>query len=154
MRKLAVVLILFTSMTGCSFLQSRMAVKNCNFTFVDAQPILSLKDIMKKQLRVDIKVNIENTNPIKVVIDKLDLLLYINGKDTLQSNFAGVEIEKGQSKVVSTQLVIPFSKVGSGIIDVIKSKGEVEYKLVGKVYIKTPIGTFNFPVTIYKKKVG
>ena len=46
---------------------------------------------------------------------------------------------------------IPYKSVGTAIVGVVR-RGKVAYKLDGKIFIKTPVGMLDFPVTIYEKK--
>ena len=52
--------------------------------------------------------------------------------------------------MVLGNLRIPILKVGMMLVDIIRKKKKVTYKLEGDVYVNTSVGTFRFPVTILK----
>ena len=101
---------------------------------------------------LDLNIRVTNPNPISVIIDQLDLLLFINDRETLTANLGGSTIQTNQSQTLTTTLRIPYVKVGMAIIDIIRRKEKVTYKLDGNVYLNSAYGTFRFPVTIYKNQ--
>lgn len=143
--------VLIASLTGCAVMeqiQQRLAVQNCKFKLANVRAhSFSFSDMV-----VDLDVAVTNPNPISVIIDKLDLLLFINDRETLTANFGGSTINTQQSITLTTSLRIPYLKVGMAIIDIIKRKEKVNYKLEGGVYINSAYGSFRFPVTIYKSQ--
>jgi LEA14-like dessication related protein len=143
--------VILTGMTGCAVMeqiQQRLAVKNCKFHLANARThSFSLYDML-----VDLDIVVTNPNPISVIIDKLDLLLFINDRETLAANLGGSTIQTNASSTLTTTLRIPYIKVGMAIIDIIRRKEKVTYKLDGNVYLNSAYGTFRFPVTIYKSQ--
>ena len=81
-----------------------------------------------------------------------DLLLFINDRETLAANLGGSTIQTNESSTLTTTLRIPYIKVGMAIINIIRRKEKVRYKLDGNVHLNSAYGTFTFPVTIYKSQ--
>jgi LEA14-like dessication related protein len=129
---------------SCSYLNQRLYVKNCTFS-------LTQVDIQKFGLTgvtLGLYLTITNPNTIEVRIDKMDVDLYIENKKTIRVAFNPAAIEPKKSKKVRAALVIPYSAVGMTIIDDLKNKGKISYRLAGNITMNTPLGAVSFPVTI------
>ncbi|MCK4766600.1 MAG: LEA type 2 family protein [Candidatus Aminicenantes bacterium] len=146
---MVVVMLVLAGSSGCALLeqvQQRLAVQNCKFHFVDARAhSFSLTD-----LSIDLHLKVTNPNPISVIIDKLDLLFFINERETVTAAFGGGTIKTDEAITMNTTVRIPILKVGMMLVDIIRKKKKVTYKLEGDVYVNTSVGTFRFPVTILK----
>lgn len=150
MKKAFLILMSLTILAGCSFLQERLAVKNCKFSFVSARPMLSVTDMLQRRLRVKLRIRIKNPNKGKATIDNLDLMLYLEGRKTVTASFPGVSIPAGGIRTVSSTVTVPFSAAGNAVVATVKKKGQIRYRLAGKVYVKTPLGKTSFQVDIAK----
>lgn len=143
--------VLLAGMTGCAVMeqiQQRLAIQNCKFRLENVRAhSFSLTD-----MSIDLDIGVTNPNPISVIIDKLDLMLFINDRETLNANFGGRTINTNESITLNTSLRLPYLQVGMAIVDIIKRKEKVNYKLEGGVHLNSAYGTFRFPVTIYKSK--
>jgi LEA14-like dessication related protein len=149
--RITIVVVILAGLTGCAVMeqiQQRLAIQNCKFRLDNVRAHgFSLTD-----MEVELDIGVTNPNPISVIIDKLDLLLFINNRETLSANFGGRTINTNENIILTTSLRIPYLKVGMAIIDIIKRKEKVNYKLEGGVYINSAYGSFRFPVTIYKSQ--
>jgi LEA14-like dessication related protein len=133
---------------GCAFVQQRLAIKNCTFKLVNAQA----RNFTLTDMSVDLKLAAYNPNPINVAIDRLDLTLLINDQRTVKANFSGTTITAQQSQYLTTTVVVPYMSAGMAIIEILRKNEPVRYRLDGDIYMNTPIGMINFPVTIYESK--
>jgi len=151
MKKIAVIFLVALTVSSCALLQffeQRIAVRNCKWDFVDARA----HSFGLTNMKVDLQISAMNPNTVDVVIDRLDLMLFINDRQTVKADFAGTTIGINRTKTLTTTLTLPYVTVGMAIIDIIRKKQPVKYRLDGTVYINTRIGTFSFPVTIYESK--
>lgn len=153
-KTVAVTLIVFAMLvgsSGCSVMeqiQQRLAIQNCKFNLVNARAhSFSFADML-----VDLDIAVSNPNPIAVIIDKLDLLLFINDRETLSAGFGGDSIQTNETRTLTTTLRIPYLKVGMALVDIIRRQENVRYRLDGYVNINSAYGVFRFPVTIYKNQ--
>jgi LEA14-like dessication related protein len=136
---------------GCALLQQieqRVAIKNCTFKLTNAQA----RNFTLTDMSVDLNIAVQNPNTVTVTIDKLDLILLVNDRQTVKAFFSGQSIDPQQTKALTTTVVIPYTTVGMAIIDMLRKNEPVRYRLDGEIYLNTPIGMINFPVTIYESK--
>jgi LEA14-like dessication related protein len=146
MRKsLFITLIFFIS--GCAMVQEQLKVQKPDVKFVNAHA----HSFTLSSMMVDVKLNVTNPNPITVKADRIDLLLYINKSKTVKVMFNDINLPANKTEKLNATVKIPYKSVGTALVGVVK-KGKVTYKLEGKIFVKTPIGMLDFPVTIYEKK--
>lgn len=146
MRKaLPITLIFF--MSGCAMVQEQLKVRKPTVKFVSAHA----HSFTLKSMKVDINLAVTNPNPITVKADRIDLLLYINKRKTVKVMFNDINLPAEKTEKLTATVKVPYKSVGSAIVGVVK-KGKVAYKLDGRIFIKTPVGMLDFPVTIYEKK--
>jgi LEA14-like dessication related protein len=133
---------------ACAFLQQRLAVRNCTFKLVEARA----GSFTFTDMAVNLNIAVYNPNPIAVAIDKLDLILLINDHRTVKAVFSGQSINPQATKNLTTTVTIPYMTAGMAIIEILKKNQPVRYRLDGEIFLNTPIGMVNFPVTIYESK--
>ncbi len=129
---------------SCSYLTQRLKIRDCKFSLVKVD--IQKFGLTALTLRLDIKIT--NPNTIEVKIDKMDLDLYIEDKKTIAVTISSVAVESGQAKIVPAALQIPYSAIGMTIIDNLKGKTKINYKLMGTVTIHTPLGEVLVPATV------
>ncbi|MBN1755459.1 LEA type 2 family protein [bacterium] len=139
-------------LVSCSMLnqvQSRLAIKNCQFR------IVSVRDITYNPLQdpdlIGFTINMDCRNPnesIETILDKLSFDLYINEEKTT-SAIINDQIKIGPSKTVAIPVGVKVSiaEASSSIFQAIVDR-EANYKIKGNAYFSTPIGELSFPVTI------
>lgn len=140
-------LFLLCSIGGCAALQKIPKLQKPTFKFVSAHA----HSFTLKSMKVDINLAVTNPNPITVKADRIDLLLYINKRKTVKVMFNDINLPSEKTEKLTATVKVPYKSVGSAIVGVVK-KGKVAYKLDGRIFIKTPVGMLDFPVTIYEKK--
>ncbi len=146
MRKILLIsLLLLTS--GCAMVQKQLKVRKPDVKFVNARA----HSFTLSSMKVDVKLDVTNPNPITVKADRIDLLLYINKRKTVKVMFNDINLPANKTEKLNATVKIPYKSVGTAIVGVVK-RGKVTYKLEGKIFVKTPIGMLDFPVTIYEKK--
>jgi LEA14-like dessication related protein len=146
MRKALFITMIFF-MSGCAMVQEQLKVRKPDVNFVNAHAhSFTLSSIM-----VDVKLDVTNPNPITVKADRIDLLLYINKRKTVKVMFNDINLPANKTEKLNATVKIPYKSVGTALVGVIK-RGKVTYKLDGKIFVKTPVGMLDFPVTIYEKK--
>lgn len=134
-------------MSGCAMVQEQLKVRKPTVKFVSAHA----HSFTLKSMKVDINLAVTNPNPITVKADRIDLLLYINKRKTVKVMFNDINLPAEKTEKLTATVKVPYKSVGSAIVGVVK-KGKVAYKLDGRIFIKTPVGMLDFPVTIYEKK--
>jgi hypothetical protein len=140
----AVIIIYALTVHSCSYLNQRLYVKNCTFSLTQ----VDIRKFGLTDVTLGLYMTITNPNTIEVKIDKMDVDLYIENKKTIRVTFNPAAIEPKKSKKVIASLVIPYNAVGITLIDDLKNKGKINYRLVGDVTMNTPVGAVSFPVTI------
>jgi LEA14-like dessication related protein len=137
-------IIIMLQSAGCTFLEQRLAVKNCKFELSRVE----IRKFSLTGLTLGLYIAITNPNSIEVNIDKMDLDFYIEDTKTIKGLFEPVSIQPKKTMTVSAAVFIPYSIVGMSLVNDMKSKGKINYKLVGTVFIDTQVGVMSFPVTI------
>jgi LEA14-like dessication related protein len=129
---------------SCTYIKQRISANECKFTIVS----IDIRSFSLTGITLGLSVNITNPNKIDVVIDKMVLDLYIKDTKTVNVTFNEVTIAPKNTKTVSADLVIPYSIIGMSMIDEMKNKGEIQYRLAGMAYMNTRLGVVKYPVTI------
>jgi LEA14-like dessication related protein len=101
-------------------------------------------------MTIGLSVNITNPNKIDAVIDKMVLDLYIEDVKTVNVMFNEVTIPPKKTKTVNADVAIPYSIMGISVIDEMKNKEKIQYRLAGIAYMNTRLGVVKYPVTISK----
>jgi len=138
------ILILMLFSLNCSEFMKRMAVKELQFSLIRVGLIdYNLTDMT---LKVDIRAT--NPNDIDAVIDKLDYTFFINDKSAASGTTAKrVKVTAGNKKTFATELTVNYIGLGTALFEAVKEK-RADYKLEGKVYIETSVGSITFPVNL------
>ena len=134
---------------NCAMLSSRLAISNCQFKIADVGAVQynPLKNL--DNLGLTLNIACKNPNQItEAVLDKLNLILYVNGQKTTSGNVENVtRIPPASTVQIPLSIQLSLSQVGKTIFDVVNS-GKAAYELRGAVLIPTPIGEKSLPVTI------
>ncbi len=138
------ILFIVTFLLTCTYIQKRLAIKNCKFRFKDVQIVrIGLSDIELKTF-----IEVKNPNKIEVIIEKFTYDFYVNDINAFSGLFSQkTKIKPGRSRTISMLINIPYSKITKTIISLIKEK-KAEYKIKGRVYLSTILGEFPFDVEI------
>jgi len=145
MRKIVIILILLTLSFGCKEFMKRLAVKELDFSLVR----VSLIDYTLSDMTLKLDIMATNPNDIDAVIDRLDYSFFINEKNAANgSTLKRVTIKAGREKTVSTELTIDYLNLGAAILEAVKDK-RADFRIEGKVYIDTEIGSISFPITLF-----
>ncbi len=141
MKKLSVIL---TLLLGCSLIQERLAVKECKFSLKQARPY----EFTLSDLKLDLTIGIANPNKVDAVLDRFDYQLVIAGENVLSgSTSQRIKVLSGKSKDFVTTVALNYQSISTAILKALK-EGNPTYEMKGRVYIDTPIGSINYPVTI------
>lgn len=124
-----------------SSIESRKAIKNCDFTIHTVQ----VEKLGLTSFTLRLNVDIYNPNTIDVILDKIEVDVWINDRYVGKGvNRAKRTIEPGQSKNVPLHLSIKYTGAYETIQD-IKVGEKLNYKFKGKVYFNTVICNVSFP---------
>ena len=132
---------------GCSnFVKSRKGIEKCDFEIQSAK----LGRLTLKGVNLKLKINITNPNNLKVIVDRFDYEVFANGKFLAAgSNKDKFEIASNETYLLKTNVFLGYNNLGGFVKQLVK-KDKVKYEVKGTVYIKTPLGTINYPVSITK----
>jgi len=144
--KMRIFLLLFSAVfvlsTACSgFVDRRKELKNCDFNISSAR----IENLGLTSLTLKLTLDIYNPNRIDVVLDKLDVAIWINDIYVGKSiNEEKMEIKTGESKDVPVVFHIEYAGVYKVFKD-IKNKEKLKYQFKGQVYFSTIFGDITFP---------
>ncbi|MGQ9465885.1 MAG: LEA type 2 family protein [bacterium] len=134
-------------LVSCSAVKERLAIKECKFTFVSANPY----DFTFSDLKVDFILKVQNPNDIDAVLDRFDYTFYVNQTDVFSGTTGkGLKISAGKSENFTTTISLEYTKIGQAIVEVLRLK-TASYSIKAKAYIKTIIGEISYPVNITLK---
>jgi len=146
-KTLASALVLLLSwLLACSYINQRLSANKCKFTIVS----IDIRSFSLTGMTIGLSVDISNLNKIDAVIDKMVLDLYIEDIRTVTVTFNEVTIPPKKTKIVNADVAIPYSIIGMSVIDEIKNKEKIQYRLAGIAYMNTRLGVVKYPVTISK----
>ncbi|MEO0216670.1 MAG: LEA type 2 family protein [candidate division WOR-3 bacterium] len=133
--------ILFIS---CSAIKERLAIKECKFTLLSANPY----DFTFSNLKLDFELKAQNPNKVDAILDKLDYTFYVNQTDVFSGTTGkGIKIPAGKSEKFTTTITLEYTKIGDAIVEALRLK-KAEYKIKGKAYVKTKLGEISYPVEV------
>ncbi len=127
--------------TGCTFVQKRMAVKDLKVDFqgVEVQALT----LDKIQLNVNLKAY--NPNSVEAIIDRLDYTVYVEDRRAMEgSTDEEYRIPPHGNKTIKLSATIKLIDLPD-VFMVIKEaakKSKVKTRADIKLHIKTPLGTF------------
>lgn len=141
--------ILFYFTISCQFQQARENLKNCKFSLED----VGIKKISFSSVDLEILVGIKNPNDSEVVVDRMDMEIFLDGKHIGKgSNNSRVDIPSGSLKTIKLDLQTTLSQIGTTLLSTLKSSDAIPYKLNGTAYLKVPlVGEIPFDFTVEDK---
>ncbi|OHD65448.1 MAG: hypothetical protein A2176_12985 [Spirochaetes bacterium RBG_13_51_14] len=139
-------MIVIISMASCTSLKQRLSIKKCTFKLAD----VNIGTVSLSDMTMGLRVAIVNPNDIEVIMDRMDLDLYIGDVKTVNIVFNGVTIPPRQTKTVNAMLTIPYKIMGMSAAGIAGRSGDIQYRLSGTVSMSTLLGVVRFPVTISK----
>ncbi len=132
---------------SCSAIKERLAIKECKFTFLSANPY----DFTFSDVKVDFTLKVQNPNDIDAVLDRLDYTFYANQTDVFSGTTGkGLKVQAGKSENFTTTISLEYTKIGQAIVEALRLKS-ASYSIKAKAYIKTVIGEISYPVNISLK---
>ncbi|MEW6025833.1 MAG: LEA type 2 family protein [Planctomycetota bacterium] len=139
--KLFVFLVL-VFLTACSSaIEKRQAIKNCDFTI----STIRLESLGLTSLTLRLDVDVYNPNEINLIIDKLEVDIWINDRYVGRSiNRLQRTINPGESKNVPLHLHLKYAGAYKTFKDYQDGK-KLTYKFKGKIYFNTVICNVEFP---------
>ncbi len=138
-------IVLFLLMPGCSMIEKRKAIKNCDFDIHGVH----FEDVRVLSVTVLLDLDVYNPNAIEVVIDKLDYQLFVEGHCVIEGSNLDKKVVPPQGKqrmdVRADVNYVGSYKTIRHLIDLVNKKEEkVHYQLKGRVYLATPFGDIPF----------
>lgn len=134
-------------LVSCSAIKERLAIKECKFTLLSANPY----EFTFSDLKVDFILKVQNPNDVDAVLDRLDYTFYVNQTDVFSGTTGkGLKISAGKSENFTTTITLEYTKIGQAITETLRLK-TASYSIKAKAYIKTVIGEISYPVNISLK---
>jgi hypothetical protein len=145
MKKLSLLICLLCA--GCSALmQSQSLVRPPELSFVDAAP----HSFTLTGCRVDVRLQAKNPNSFAINLETMDVVLYINNRKTVNTAFNNISLKANGTSPLNTTVTVPYASSGLALMGALQSGSGLNYKVVGVAHYKTPLGTIQFPLTLYK----
>ncbi len=133
---------------SCSAIKERLAIKECKFSFLSANP----HDFTFSDVKVDFALKVQNPNDVDAVLDKLDYTFYVNQTDVFSGTTGkGLKVSAGKSENFTTTVNLEYTKIGQAIVEALRFK-TASYRIKAKAYVKTVIGEISYPVDISLSK--
>ena len=118
-------------------------------TDVDYNPLKSLN-----KLKITILFDGKNPNPVGVAFNKTEFDLFVNDKHVSKFyNDKKIKIPKNGKFSFEEKAELKLVQSGKTIFDAI-AKNKAVYKITGKYYVKTSLGTFSFKAKLMEKVVN
>lgn len=127
-------------------MQSQSLVRPPELSFVDAAP----HSFSLTGCKVDVRLRAKNPNPFSINLETMDVLLYINDQKTVSTAFNNISLRANGTSPLNSTVTIPYVRSGLALMAALRSRSGLRYKLVGVAHYKTPLGTIQFPLTLYK----
>jgi len=145
MKKVAIIVAVLIVFVGCSEIAKRIAVKELKFSLIG----VSLIDYTLSDMTLKVDMRATNPNDIDAVIDRLDYSFFINDKNAANGTTAKkVTVKADGKKTFSTELTVNYLSLGVAILEAVQNK-KADYRVDGKVYIDTQVGSIAFPVKLF-----
>jgi|GEM_PF-4668617 len=134
---------------GCATIQKHIAVRNCKFELESVK----VDSMSLTGLTLVVELLAKNPNSFDAGANSLALDMYVNNSKTARVVFPKFYIKPSESTKLISKVEISYGDLLSAGNSLIKT-GKANYRLEGFVRIETLIGSFDFPVAVYKNKEG
>ncbi len=122
----------------------RMAILNCKYSLLNVVP--SRVGLTSMDLKLSIQI--DNPNPIDVVLDRIGFDLFVNGSKVGSGDITEQRtIPAGGTQIIEPIVKISYLRSGISIVKAIKNK-EAYYEIRGRASYLVGRRTFTFPVKI------
>jgi LEA14-like dessication related protein len=130
-------LILSTTLLSCSSLTKNF-LKDPEVKVLD----LAITNISAQDISIDVKLNINNPNPVPINISKITYGLNFSGKNVTEGVFdQGIQVPSQGAGEVTVPLKFKYSAINSLIDGFMKKSLSKDYELTGAV----DMGIFSIP---------
>lgn len=120
----------------------RKELKNCDFMLGRVK----VESIGLNSLTTQVNIDIFNPNQIDVVLDKMDVDLYVNDRMVGRGfNREKITIKSNDKTRVVLGLNLKYTGTYKAIKELLKDENDLTYQLKGKVYYQTIFGDITFP---------
>jgi LEA14-like dessication related protein len=153
MRKVFVCAFVLVLLSGCDTLRQTLNIENPTYRLRDLRPRVSVAiPFSASTIDLDFTIEVQNPNPVGLRLDRIDFDLLVNDRQITRgfsserirvpaNGFGDVRI---RTRVGYNDLRSLFQEIAEVI------QGErARYELRGRAYYDTPIGSLNFPLTVY-----
>lgn len=130
----------------CNLAAARENLKNCKYSLEDVH----IKGMSFTGMDLGLVVGVENTNQSEVIVDRMDVDIFLDQKNIGKANNSErIAIKAGEKKAVEFKLKSSFAQMGTALISNLKGSGEIPYKLQGTAYVQIPlVGEVAFPFAV------
>lgn len=149
--KILISLLIFSVflLSSCSQIAQRLAILSCKYSFLDVSPV----NVGLTSLDLKLSIEISNPNSVDVILDKLGFDFFVNESKIFNGVMESkLNIPKGSNSILEHGIKISYIEAGTAIIKAIKGK-KAAYRLRGKAYYDSPLGSIALPVDIVKGEV-
>ncbi len=141
-------LVLVFLLPQCQVAQ-RLALLNCKYRFLNVAP----SRIGWTSLDLKVSIQVDNPNPMDVVLDRLGFDFFVNGSKVGSGDLReGKTIPAGGSIILEPVLKISYLRAGISVIKAIKNN-QANYELRGRATYLVGGREFVFPVKIVSGEI-
>ena len=136
--------LLLSMVAGCPSVQSRVAIKDCQFNLRDVR----ILKITPFEAKLAVKIGVYNPNDIEVIVDRFDYVVLVNGRRLADgANTHDLLIPVNGSGDVN--LTVRANVVDAAVVIGRLRKGGKRVATVrGTYYVRVPWGRYPFPVEV------
>ncbi len=135
-------------LSQCQIAQ-RLAIANCKYKFLNVYPVR----VGLTSMDLKLSIQVDNPNPIDVVLDRLGFDLFVNGSMVSSGEIAQpITIPAGGRTVLEPTVKISYIRAGISIVKAIK-RNQADYEIRGRATYLVGGREFTFPVKILSGEV-
>lgn len=142
------------TLTGCDTLNRTLNIQNPTYLLRSVRPRVSVAiPLSQSSIDFDFDIEVQNPNSVGLRLDRVDFDVLVNGaqitrgfsSDRIQIPARGFGDVRIRTRVGYDDLRSLFREVA----DVVQGQ-RANYELRGRAYFDTPLGTMDFPLTVYR----
>lgn len=156
MRKATISLCALALLTlgGCNSVRQALNIENPTYILRGVRPRVAVAiPLSASTIDLDFDIEVQNPNSVGLRLDRIDFDVLVNGNQVTRGfSSQRVRIPANGFGDVRIQTRVDYNDVKSlfrEIADVIQGE-RANYELRGTAHFDTPVGTLNFPLTVFK----
>ena len=142
------------TLTGCDTLRQTLNIQNPTFILRGIQPRVALAvPFSQSSIDFDFDIEVQNPNTVGLRLDRIDFDLLVNGNQITRGFSSDrIQIPANGFGDVRIRTRVGYDDIRSlfrEVVDMVEGR-RANYELRGRAFFNTPIGTMDFPLTLYR----